>query len=667
VISHLLLGIDTGGTYTDAVLFNEKSGVIAKAKSLTTRHDLAIGIAGAVDAVIAEAGVSVSAISLVSLSTTLATNALVEGQGGRAGLVMIGFGPTDLKRDGLADALGSDPVIFLRGGHDVHGNENPLDLVALEDALPEMAAGISSFAVAGYFAVRNPAHEIRIRDRIREVSHLPVTCSHELSSKLGGPRRALTTLLNARLVSMIDRLVGACEGFLVARGISAPMMVVRGDGALISASEAKLRPIETILSGPAASLVGARYLTGLDDAVVSDIGGTTTDVAVMEGGRPRLDADGAVVGGYRTMVEAVAMRTYGLGGDSEVHINDRGLVATFELGPRRMLPLSLAAHAHPDAILPVLQRQVRSPHLGRNDGRFAIRTGVPDHLASGLQPQELTLFDKIGHVPVALDQLLTSTPQKATLDRLVARGLVHLSGLTPSDAMHVLGRQSQWNTEAAELGMALGCRIKDGSARPIASTIEELAGKIVDRLTRQSAEVILSTCLAEDGVGDLDPAKSKAIDRALRTPPGIVRFGIALDRPLVGLGASAPAYYPAIAEMLGSESSIPADADVANAIGAVVGQVRARATVFITTPEEGVFILNGAGETLRFVDEAKGFAAARVRAGSAALEQARLNGAEDPVVSIEEQIDAPDIEGSRKLVEARFIATASGRPRIASG
>jgi N-methylhydantoinase A/oxoprolinase/acetone carboxylase beta subunit len=268
---------------------------------------------------------------------------------------------------------------------------------------------------------------------------------------------------------------------------------------------------------------------------------------------------------------------------------------------------------------------------------------------------------------VALDQLLTSTPQKATLDRLVARGLVHLSGLTPSDAMHVLGRQSQWNTEAAELGMALGCRIKDGSARPIASTIEELAGKIVDRLTRQSAEVILSTCLAEDGVGDLDPAKSKAIDRALRTPPGIVRFGIALDRPLVGLGASAPAYYPAIAEMLGSESSIPADADVANAIGAVVGQVRARATVFITTPEEGVFILNGAGETLRFVDEAKGFAAARVRAGSAALEQARLNGAEDPVVSIEEQIDAPDIEGSRKLVEARFIATASGRPRIASG
>ncbi|CAN7496796.1 hydantoinase/oxoprolinase family protein [Rhizobium rhizogenes] len=664
--SHFLLGIDTGGTYTDAVLFHETDGVIAKAKSLTTRHDLAVGIAGAVDTVIAKAGVPVSAIGLVSLSTTLATNALVEGQGGRAGLVMIGFGPDDLKRDGLAEALGSDPVLFLPGGHNVHGNESPLDLTVLEEALPELSKSVSSFAIAGYFAVRNPAHEIRVREAIRELSHLPVTCSHELSSKLGGPRRALTTLLNARLVSMIDRLVGACEGFLAARGIAAPMMVVRGDGALISAAEAKLRPIETILSGPAASLVGARYLTGLDNAVVSDIGGTTTDVAVMEAGRPRLDADGAVVGGYRTMVEAVAMRTYGLGGDSEVKINDRGLVAGFELGPRRLLPLSLVAHAHGETIIAILEQQLRTPHLGRNAGRFAVHTGVPDHLASGLTSLEQALFDKVGSTPLALDQLLTSTSQKATLDRLVARGLVHLGGLTPSDAMHVLGRQSQWNGEAARLGLALAMRMKDGSGRPIATSVEELAQKIVDRLIRQSADVILAACLAEDGVADLDPARSISIDLALRRAPGIARFAISLDRPLVGLGASAPVYYPAIAAMLASESAIPADSDVANAIGAVVGQVRTSATVFVTMPEDGIYVLNGAGETLRFTDEEKSFSMARERAIEVAMAQARLNGAVDPVIAVDEQVDAPEVEGSRKLVEARFIATASGRPRIAA-
>jgi N-methylhydantoinase A/oxoprolinase/acetone carboxylase beta subunit len=661
----LLLGIDTGGTYTDAVLYSETHGVVARAKALTTRHDLSVGISGAVEAVLEQAKASVSSIGLVSLSTTLATNALVEGQGGRAGLVMIGFSPDDLKRDGLADALGNDPVIFLPGGHNVHGNETQLDMSALDEALPTLGQTVSSFAVAGYFAVRNPAHEQRVRDRIRAVSQLPVTCSHELSSKLGGPRRALTTLLNARLVSMIDRLIGACEDYLARRGIHVPMMVVRGDGALISASEARLRPIETILSGPAASLVGARHLTGLDDAVVSDIGGTTTDVAVLDKGRPKLDAEGAVVGGYRTMVEAVAMRTFGLGGDSEVRINDRGLKAKIDLGPRRFMPLSLASALHPEAIVPVLERQVRAPHIGRNDGRFAVRTGVPERLASGLQPQEQALYEKIGATPLPLDGLLATTLQKATLDRLVARGLVHICAITPSDAMHVLGGQGQWDAVAARLGLELAARTRDGTGRPIADSPEVLARMLVDRLTRQSADVILSACLADDGVSAIDPANSISIDRALHRQPGIVTFRIALDRPLVGLGASAPVYYPAIAAMLGAESTIPADAGVANAVGAVVGQIRTAVTVFVTMPEDGVYIVNGAGESVRLVDQAKAFSLASERATTAALDAARANGAEEPAVTLFQDIDAPDVEGSRKLVEARFTATASGRPRIA--
>lgn len=662
---HLLLGIDTGGTYTDAVLYSETAGVVARAKALTTRHDLSVGISGAVEAVLEAAKAPVSAIGLVSLSTTLATNALVEGQGGRAGLVMIGFGPEDLKRDGLADALGNDPVLFLPGGHNVHGDETALDMTALDDALPVLAETVSSFAVAGYFAVRNPAHEERVRARIREVSHLPVTCSHELSSKLGGPRRALTTLLNARLVSMIDRLIGACEDYLDRRGIHVPMMVVRGDGALISAAEARLRPIETILSGPAASLVGARHLTGLDNAVVSDIGGTTTDVAVLDGGRPKLDAEGAVVGGYRTMVEAVAMRTFGLGGDSEVRIDDRGLKAKIELGPRRFMPLSLASALHPGAIVPVLERQLRAPHAGRHDGRFAVRTGVPERLASGLQPQEQALYEKIGMVPLPLEGLLATMLQKVTLDRLVARGLVHICGITPSDAMHVLGGQGQWDAAAARLGLEIAARTRDGSGRPIAESPEALARVLVDRLTRQSADVILSACLADDGAGAIDPVNSLTIDRALHRAPGIVQFRVVLDRPLVGLGASAPVYYPAIADMFGAESAIPADAGVANAVGAVVGQVRSMVTVFVTMPEEGIFIVGGTGESVRFIDESEAFALAKERAMTAALTAARINGADEPAVTLTEEIDAPEVEGRRKLMEARFTAIASGRPRIA--
>ncbi|WP_162895039.1 hydantoinase/oxoprolinase family protein [Rhizobium terrae] len=665
--SPFLLGIDTGGTYTDAVLFREGEGVVAKAKSLTTRHDLAVGIAGAVDAALGRSGISASKIGLVSISTTLATNALVEGQGGRAALIMIGFTPDDLARGGLAEALGTDPVVFLPGGHDVHGNETPLDMTALEEAMASLSVVVSSFAVAGYFAVRNPAHEIRTRDRIRELTHLPVTCSHELSSKLGGPRRALTTLLNARLVSIIDRLVGACEDFLVQKGITAPLMVVRGDGALISAAEARLRPIETILSGPAASLVGARYLTGLAQAVVSDIGGTTTDVAVLDDGRPKLAEEGAVVGGHRTMVEAVALRTYGLGGDSEIHIDDRGLEAKFTLGPRRVLPLSLIAMAHDELVVSALERQLRASHAGRHDGRFAVRTGVPEAMAQGLQPPEQALYARIGVTPIPLNELLTMNSQRAILDRLVARGLVHLSGITPSDALHVLTRQNQWRQEAAQLGLALAARRKDGAGREIATSAEALAEKIVNRLTRQSAEAVLSACLAEDGAEAIDPAVSLAVDRALKRTAGIARFSIMLDRPLVGLGASAPVYYPAVADMLGAEPVIPVDADVANAIGAVVGRVRSTVTVVVTSPEEGRFILSGAGERLVVIGEAAGLAEARKRAVDAAMAQAKADGADDAVVAVFEELDAPEIEGSRKLVEARVTATATGRPRMAAG
>ena len=170
---------------------------------------------------------------------------------------------------------------------------------------------------------------------IEEISGRPVSASHQLSAKLNGPKRAMTALLNARLVGMIDRLIGRAEDVLKTLGVTAPMMVVRGDGALISAEQARERPIETILSGPAASLVGARWLTGADHALVSDIGGTTTDVALLRGGRPSLDPAGARVGPFRTMVEAVAMRTIGLGGDSCVDMVQGGLDHAVRLGPQR--------------------------------------------------------------------------------------------------------------------------------------------------------------------------------------------------------------------------------------------------------------------------------------------------------------------------------------------
>jgi N-methylhydantoinase A/oxoprolinase/acetone carboxylase beta subunit len=668
----LFLGIDTGGTYTDAVLWSpqggedERGSVLAKAKSLTTRHDLAVGISGAVDAVLEKAGIDTGAIKLASMSTTLATNALVEGQGGRVALVMIGFSEADLARDGLKTALGSDPVVFCPGGHDVHGKPAPLDLSALQAALPQLAENVSGFAVCAYFATRNPEHEVFAREMIRERTGLPVTASHELSAKLGGPRRALTTLLNARLISMIDRLVAATEGFLSARKISCPLMVVRGDGALVSAAFARTRPIETILSGPAASLVGARHMTGLDDALVSDIGGTTTDVAVLDAGRPRLDPEGATVGGFRTMVEAVAMRTFGLGGDSEVALEEGGLNPRILLGPRRLVPLALSGMAHGAAVTDELERQLRAANPGRLDGRFAVRTGVPDRLAAGLTGPEQKLYELIGAVPLPIDRLLTSTAQLATLNRLVARGLVHISGFTPSDAAHVLGRQSNWDVFAARLGAELFARRRDGRGQPIAATPEVLAERVLVALTRASAEVILETAFAEDGLDGAATVAHALVQRAVDGNHGIARLTVALDRPVIGLGASAPLHYAGLPPLVGNACVVPDDTDVANALGAVVGQVRVQAEALVTQPVEGIFRLSAGGTLRDFQDEAAALAAAEASIRETVAALALAAGTDTAEVDVTSDIRTSTIEGQRMFIEAQLVAVAAGRPRIAA-
>ncbi len=670
----LLLGIDTGGTYTDAALLetsvkNPNGMVIAKAKSLTTRQDFAVGIAGAAATAIANSGRDPADIGMVSLSTTLATNALVEGQGGRIALITIGFAERDLKNAGLAEALGSDPVLLIDGGHTSHGSQaNSLDVDTLHDQIEALASGVTGFAVAGYFAVRNPAHEVAVRDIIIEKTGKAVTCSHELSARLNGPKRALTTVLNARLVPMITRLIEATRRGLTQQNVTAPLMIVRGDGALVSAEFAARRPIETILSGPAASLVGACYLTGENSAFVNDIGGTTSDVAMLEGGKPTIDPDGARVGGYRTMVEAVSMHTFGLGGDSETTLSGPALKPIITLGPRRLVPVSLIAHQFGQCIHDALDKQIKSKLNNRNDGRFAIRSGAG--LETGLSQTEKRIFDRTTDQPQALEDLLESAAQSAALTRLVEKGLILLSGLTPSDAIHADGGLCDWDRDAAIKALQLFGRQRDGGGNAYCSDPQELARRIINRVQRRSAEVILETafrCEGSDGEEALAlPLIQSILDqRALDNPSNRhVKLSLALDRPIIGLGASASSYHPQAADLLNGRAIIPDHADVANAIGAVVGQISVKAEATITQPTEGRFQVTGIEKP--FINETQAIDAAEILVRENIQALAREAGAGDDIdISVEHDIKRANIESREIMIEARITALATGRPPIA--
>ncbi|MBA3911744.1 MAG: hydantoinase [Rhodobacter sp.] len=661
------LGVDTGGTYTDAVILDDvENRILGKAKALTSRQDLALGIGQAVDAAIAAAGVAVGDVALVSLSTTLATNALVEGQGARVALVFIGFDEGDLGRGGLAEALKGDPVLTLTGGHSHAGTEAaPLDLNALEKGVRALGEEVSGFAVAARFATRNPVHELAAREVIRRVTGRPVTCSHELSANLNGPKRALTAVLNARLIGMIDRLVAACERHLQEVGINAPLMVVRGDGALISAAMVRERPIETILSGPAASIVGARWLTGASDALVSDIGGTTTDVALLRGGLPEIDPQGARVGGFRTMVEAVAMRTTGLGGDSEVHLVTEGLTGGLRLGPRRLIPVSLLAVDHGPMVHAALDRWLSADAVGEMDGRFVVPMGGQ---RGGLSARELAVLDRIDR-PMTMASALTSRLEVAALERLVARGLVMLSGVTPSDAAHVLGRLSAWDGTAAEKALRLIAKRRTGAGERFATGPEGFAEGVVDQLTQQTVDCLLEAAFGEDagfaGQVPEDLARHPLTGAGLARHRGVVEVSLRLGVPVIGLGASAPSWYGAVGERLGCRMILPEHAGVANAIGAVAGQISQRAQALVSSPAEGRFVAHLARGLEVFPTSLAALEAVEAALVAEASDRARQAGAVDLRVSVARDVREVEIEGRRMFIEAMVTATASGRPRVA--
>ena len=306
------LGIDAGGTYTDTVLYDFEQGqTICKSKALTTKWDFTIGIHQALTGLDLQ---KLKQVEMVSLSTTLATNAIVEGEGQKVGMIIMPpYGRFD------AEDIPYEPKAAITGQLEISGTEiAPLDEAQVKQIVRQMVKkdDVKAFAVSGYAGAINPAHELAVKRIIREETGLFVTCGHELSDTLNFQTRAHTAMLNARIIPKLTKLLLDLEQVLVTLGIAAPVVVVKGDGTLMDAELAKERPVETILSGPAASVAGARHLTGLKNALVVDMGGTTTDTAALTDGAVSVCETGSNVGGHKTHVKALEIRTAGLGGDS---------------------------------------------------------------------------------------------------------------------------------------------------------------------------------------------------------------------------------------------------------------------------------------------------------------------------------------------------------------
>lgn len=653
-----LIGIDTGGTYTDAVVIDSaKHLILASAKALTTKGDLSVGVIEAMAAAMANVqGFKPDLVKMVSVSTTLATNAVVEGHGGAVGLVLAGFDPRMEERSGLAKSFPGMPILRMAGGHDHTGAAvAKLDLNAVRDWLAGAAVEVSAFAVAAAFAVRNPAHELAIADLITSTTNKPVTMSHDLASALDAPRRAQTAVLNARLVSRITDLVVAVEKAMKEHGFVCPLMLVKGDGSLALAEVIAKRPIETVLSGPAASLIGAQWLSGRDDFIMSDMGGTTTDVGLLIDGAPLVAEQGSEVGGWRTMVKAIDVKTIALGGDSEVKLEPDG---TIMLGPERAVPLSLLASRVPE-LVEMLEGDLAENTGGSMLGKFLVlpfgaQVGTK---AASLSDVERNILAQVTHHPLPYRKVAMGSAAMRAIASLRRRGLIQYCAFTPSDAAHVLNMQDNWSHDAAVLAAKLMVRFRDMKL-PDDALLNAFCTQVWEKAVDKSIRVVLDLAFGAGQTGALVDAVASGKGKL-----GHVSVSLAPQVPVVAVGGPVKIYYPELGKRLGCDVIFTPHCDVANAIGAAAGLVACSATAQVEGDGSGLFRVTGQGPVLTLTSGEEALKKASELAEAAALALAREQGTGHARVKLNiKKYYMPEARNEDGLLTAHITAEARGQP-----
>jgi N-methylhydantoinase A/oxoprolinase/acetone carboxylase beta subunit len=644
------LGIDAGGTYTDAVIYDfDEQKVIASGKGRTTVDDYTVGIAEAVEKI---DPALLRKVELVSVSTTLATNAIVEGRGRKVGLLLMHAGTFDGER------IGSRPYARIGGAFDIDGRESePVDGEEVRKIAAHMVKmeGVEAFAVSGYAGSVNPAHELTVKRLIQEETGLHVCCGHELSDLYNFYLRANTAVLNARIIPLLEAFLTDIDRYLETSGIDAPVMVVRGDGSLMSSRLAKEIPIETSLSGPAASVAGARYLTGFRDATVIDVGGTTSDIGRISGGFVELCGRGAQVGAWRTHVKALDMSTLGMGGDSEI-VHEKRL---FTVGPRRVLPVCRLAADYPGAV------DFEGIHRLMDDlstSTRALSWYYPANHIIGeaeLSDRERSIMDILREGPKTIFDIAALLDaghwQMVDMQGLENRGHVHRSGLTPTDLLHVSGELDLWDADASRSLARIYSAIT-GMAE------EEMVTHLFDRISRTLLQELILKQLPEgDGVDRKNPPE--ILGHLIRGGVPSLSLGMRFEHPVIGLGAPVRFFTRKLKESAELELVVPEFAEVANAVGAITSPVTVTCSVTILSTPEGGFGVRGLKDAADFdtFEEAAAYAESAIRREVA--ERALAAGTLERSIELERHdLVTEAADGSELFLERSLKATISGSP-----
>ncbi len=540
------IGIDTGGTCTDGVLIdNATLEVVHSAKEPTTHHDLGIGVGQVLEKLLSF-GIGPEEVIQLSVSTTLATNAVVENRGARVGLLVFGY-VRHFKLPITAN-------IFLKGGHKITGEEDePLDIVGLVDSIHCLKGEVDSYAVCGGMSIKNPTHELVAEEAITLVDPKPVFCSHQVSDNPGMRARAATACLHAKLMPLMVGFLSSIKISMLNAGLHCPVAIICGNGEGAGLDKAVQRAATTMASGPAAT---ARFgcTAGEPTALVVDVGGTTTDVCMIRDGNPVLSDEGCRIGQWQTHVEAIDMYTAAGGGDSHVICSadqggSCGRQQEIRLEATRVQPLCMTENL-PDpeqwlgcgmrntVILPV--EGLSEELVAEDEVLFCLREQGPANLE--------TLTQQTGLSGILLEK---------RLERLAYLQQIRMAGFTPTDALHVLGRLDIGSKKQAEHG-----------ARALAASLDMDMETLCLQVVAEAEKTIEGIIL--DYLGRKVWPNKDTAPFLTSMNNELFSLRVAVKIPIIGIGAAARCFLPAVAERLQTTVHFPEHYEVGNAVGAAL-------------------------------------------------------------------------------------------------
>ncbi|MDO4553559.1 MAG: hydantoinase/oxoprolinase family protein [Lachnospiraceae bacterium] len=562
------LGIDTGGTCTDAVIYDfDSQQVLSTGKTLTTKGHLETGIEKALNLLEKE---KLREVSFVSLSTTLATNACVENKGGRVKLLFIGVKEEIVKRHYKQYGFdGMDDLYFIDGVPE-GGFCRPVepDWEKLEGMMDEFKEA-EAIGIVQYFPEWNDgAYERQAKERFEKRYSVPVICGSFLFSDVNAIMRGAGTYLNIRLIPLIDQFLCAVKCVLKRKGLNLPIYVVRSDGTLMNETFTKNHPVETLLCGPAASAVGGSFLSKEKDALIVDIGGTTTDMALLRNGMAVTVKDGIRMNGWKTFVKGLYIDTVGLGGDSCIRYNEKGLY----LENFRVMPVAMAAACYPE----LLEKLKQLPLVKKLGKGFVFEGFVlqdESRNAAYYDEKQLALIERLKDGPILYEEaahLCGRYYLEDTVKQLEKEGVLLRFGITPTDAMHVKGDYNGFDGEASRIVLRFLAKLEERTENEIADEIYALVER---KLYCNIVRVLLEkgTKLYQNGIPE---ELSRFIEYASEENQSeLIVPGFFSKLSIVGVGGPAHIFMEKVGKKLSAKVCIPPYSMAANAVGTLAGRI----------------------------------------------------------------------------------------------